>query len=74
MTQRTSRGFPDKASILSELEHGRRGAIKLCTQAKIKSPEYTKASELVQQIDEVAELLTDDPTYFHIKMAPSTPH
>jgi hypothetical protein len=63
------RGFVRKGEVLTSLKFGRDGAIQVRREAKINSPEYKAAGEVCDQIDALAELLTDDPRYFHVKMA-----
>ncbi|SCZ73427.1 hypothetical protein SAMN04488118_11721 [Epibacterium ulvae] len=71
MSQRTRRGFVKTDEVLAKLEVGRRGAIQVSTEAKIASPEYRAAQSLTNAIDNLAEILTGDPSYFHLKPATS---
>lgn len=69
MSQRSKRGFVNKIEVLEKLSAGRAGAIQTHREAKINSPEYRAASGVTEAIDRLAEELTGDPKYFHIKMA-----
>ncbi|WP_372574972.1 hypothetical protein [Ruegeria jejuensis] len=69
MSRRTQRGFVNKAEALEMLATGRSGVIKVSTQAKIKSPEYKAAQNVLSAIDVLAEKLTGDPEHFHLKAA-----
>ena len=60
-------GIVDKEMVLSELNAGRKGAIRVLTQTKISSDQYRAAYRLVQAIDDVVELLTGDREYFYLK-------
>jgi len=71
MSQRSKRGFVKKAEVLEKLAVGQAGAIQTHREAKINSPEYRAATGVTEAIDRLAEELTGDPTYFHIKMATS---
>lgn len=71
MNQRTQRGFVNKTEALEKLAAGRSGAIQVSTQAKIKSPEYRAAQNVLTAIDVLAEKLTGDPEHFHLKVATS---
>lgn len=65
MARRTARGTVNVTSVLKGLEEGRRAAIQVRTEAKISGHEYTVAFEVLAAIDNLAEVLTGDPTYFH---------
>ncbi len=69
MSNRTKRGFIKVELALERLRSGREGAIQVCREAKINSPEYRAAQGLAEAVDELAGLLTGDKGYFHIKMA-----
>jgi hypothetical protein len=56
---------------LEEVETGRKGAVRVRTQAKIHSPEYRAAGEVLDAIDRLAHELTRDPDYFHLPVAPA---
>lgn len=71
MSRSSNRGFIKKDEVLENLSVGRAGAIQTCTEAKIASPEYKAADEVMEAIDKLAGLLTGDPQYFWIKMAPA---
>ncbi|UWR62775.1 hypothetical protein [Phaeobacter inhibens] len=73
MSQRTRRGFVKKAEVLEKLSVGRRGSIQVCTEAKIGSDEYRAAQSVTSAIDNLAEVLTGDSTYFHLKPATAQP-
>lgn len=72
MSQRTKRGFIKKDEVLKQIKVGRDGALQTHREAKINSPEYRAASEVTTAIDRLAEQLTGDRGYFHIKMAPAS--
>ncbi|ERP95725.1 hypothetical protein Q669_29595 [Labrenzia sp. C1B10] len=67
------RGFINAEEVLKKLEVGRAGAIQVCTQAKIGSAEYRSANHITEAIDDLAEKLTGDRTYFHGKPATTAP-
>lgn len=69
MSGRTRRGFVSKDQVLEKLSIGRQGAIQVCTEAKINSPEYRAATDVTAAIDRLAGALTGDEGHFHIKMA-----
>jgi len=69
MSQREKRGFIKAHEVLEKLRTGREGAIQTHREAKIGSSEYRAATEVTEAIDRLAEQLTGDPRYFHIKMA-----
>ncbi|MGR3760644.1 hypothetical protein ACUXV3_11015 [Roseobacteraceae bacterium NS-SX3] len=71
MSRRTKRGFIKKDEVLEKLSVGRRGAIQVETEAKIGSPEYRAAARVIADIDDLAEALTGDSGYFHLKVAPA---
>lgn len=63
------RGYVRKEEVLTKLGFGRDGVIQVLREAKINSSEYRSATEVCQKIDALAKILTDDPAYFHLKMA-----
>lgn len=63
------RGYVKKHEVLDKLVIGRRGAVQVRTEAKINSPAYQSAGAVIEAIDQLAEQLTGDPTYFHLKAA-----
>lgn len=67
-----SRGFIRKDQVLEKLRVGRDGAKQVCIEAKINSPEYNQAQAIMEAIDDMAELLTGDRTYYYVKMAPAS--
>ncbi len=67
MTKRTSRGHVKKDQVLKKLYAGRQGAIQVHAEAKINSDEYRAASAVTGAIDNLAERLTGDDTFFHLK-------
>lgn len=67
MAGRTKRGNVKTHKILPKLADGRYAAIQVCSEAKINSKEYQSARELSTAIDNLAEILTGDLTYFHLK-------
>lgn len=71
MVRRPKRGHINKDEVLEKLEAGRSGAIQVCTEAKIYSDEYEAADKVTEAIDGLAEKLTGDDSYFHIKPSAS---
>ena len=71
MGQRIKRGFVKKEEALEKLWTGRRGAVQVQTEARINSPEYRAAGRVIEATDDLAEILTDDPGYFHLKPGPA---
>ncbi|MFY0595785.1 MAG: hypothetical protein JXQ85_05095 [Cognatishimia sp.] len=71
MTEGTklARGYINIDEVLAQLKVGRAGAVQVCRQAKINSPEYKAARGAIDQIDVLAEALTGDSRYFHLKAA-----
>jgi len=67
MTKRTQRGHVNKDQVLKKLRAGRLGAIQVHAEAKIDSDEYRAASAVTGAIDDLAERLTGDQTFFHLK-------
>lgn len=67
MTKRTQRGHVNKEQVLKKLYIGRQGAIQVRTEAKTSSDEYRAATAVTQAIDELAQQLTGDDEYFHLK-------
>ena len=70
MIQRTRRGTIKKSEVLTKLEVGRRGAVQVCTEAKINSDEYRRAGAVLTTIDDLTEELTGDRSHFHAKGYP----
>jgi hypothetical protein len=66
------RGHISKKEVLEQLGVGRRGALQVCREAKVNSVEYRAAEDVSAAIDDLAEILTGDAKYFHIKMAPTS--
>ena len=64
MVRRSTRGFIDIERVLPRLREGREGAIKVRGTAKVNSKEYEAAGEVLDAIDNLAELLTDDCRHF----------
>lgn len=69
MGGRTKRGFFDRSKALETLSVARTGCIEVRRKARINSPEYQAAGDIIEAIDRLAELLTGDPEYFWIKLA-----
>ncbi len=67
MTRRTQRGHINKQQVLKKLQAGRQGAIQVHTEAKINSDEYRAATTVTIAIDDLAERLTGDVAFFHLK-------
>ena len=67
MGKRTQRGHVSTEQVLSKLSTGRQGAIQVHAQARINSDEYRAASAVKDAIDDLAEQLTGDESYFHLK-------
>ena len=67
MTKRSQRGHIKKEQVLKKLQAGRQGAIQVHAEAKINSDEYRAATAVTGAIDELAEQLTGDETFFHLK-------
>jgi hypothetical protein len=67
MTKRTQRGHVNKEQVLKKLQAGRHGAIQVRAEAKINSEEYRAATAVTGAIDELAEQLTGEKTFFHHK-------
>lgn len=63
---RSGRGVIKTQQVLEKIEIGRDGAIQVCTEAQINSPEYAAASQVTVAIDELAGHLTGDQSYFHL--------
>lgn len=70
---RTRRGYVNVTAALEELETGRKGAVRVKTQAKIHSPESRAAEDVLEAIDRLAHELTGDPKHFHLPVAPANP-
>ncbi|MEM9573857.1 MAG: hypothetical protein AAF870_01365 [Pseudomonadota bacterium] len=67
MTKRSQRGYIKKEQVLKKLQTGRQGAIQVHAEAKINSDEYRAATVVAGAIDDLAEQLTGDETFFHLK-------
>lgn len=67
MTKRTQRGHINKEQVLKKLQAGRQGAIQVHTEANINSDAYRAATAVTGAIDDLAEQLTGDVTFFHLK-------
>lgn len=67
MTKRSQRGHIKKEQVLKKLQAGRQGAIQVHAEAKINSDEYRAATAVTGAIDDLAEQLTGDETFFHLK-------
>ena len=64
MTRRTGRGVINTKAVLLSLKEGRSGAIRVCREAKINSPEYKAAQAVTEAIDDLAEKLTGNREFF----------
>lgn len=64
LVKRTQRGSIKIDQVLMKLREGRKGAIQVCTEAKVDSEEYRAAGEVTQSIDKLAEKLTGNVEYF----------
>ena len=67
MVNRKKRGIINKQQVLDKLRMGREGALQVRGEGKIYSDEFVLAGEVNQAIDRLAENLTGDKTYFHLK-------
>ena len=64
VARRSTRGSVNKPAILERLKEGRKGAIQVCTEAKINGPEYLAAQVVTDAIDTLAEEITGDRKHF----------
>lgn len=69
MVQRTKRReMPaDIPALLGELGACRAAMIRVCTTVTPLNPAYRAASRIIDEIDQMAGLLTGDPRHFHLK-------
>jgi len=67
LARRSQRGYINTKEVLQKLKQGRDGAIKVHREAKINGPEYQAASRVTEAIDDLAEELTGDRAYFHMR-------
>ncbi|MES0884456.1 hypothetical protein [Roseibium sp. SCP14] len=70
---RTRRGHVNVSAALEELRIGRKGAVRVKTEAKIYSAEARAADDVLDKIDKLAHELTGDPEHFHTPVAPANP-
>lgn len=66
MGERTKRGVVKMAKALEKLAVGRDGAIQVCREAKINTPEFKAANHVVDSIDDLAASLTGNEQHFHL--------
>ncbi|CTQ45697.1 hypothetical protein LAL4801_04152 [Roseibium aggregatum] len=64
MSQRSKRRVIHTDQALGRLKEGRAGAIQVSTEAKIGSPEYRAAQDVLDAIDALAEKLTGNREHF----------
>ena len=69
--RRSRRGYVRKEKALIALKVGRDGAIKVCIEAKINTPEYRAAQRVSKAVDDLADALTGYPEFFWIRLARS---
>lgn len=67
MPRRPLRPSLNVHEALQNLGQGRTGAIKIGTGKGYGSPEHVAAQKVTMAIDELAEMLTGDAEYFHLK-------
>lgn len=73
MAQRSKRGFVKTDEVMQKLAQGRKGAIQVCTEAKIKSDVYQAANKTIDAIDNLADTLTGRANALHDKIRTADP-
>ncbi|MCK7615162.1 hypothetical protein [Roseibium sediminicola] len=73
MSRRSGRRLVLTGETLAKLGTGRAGAVDVMTRAKIGSPEYKRASYVLNAVDDLAEVLTGDHKHFHSRPATTEP-
>ena len=69
LSRRTRRYFGDleKQALLTAIGVCRKACIQACSKAPINEPIYRTCTLVTERIDELAEVLTGDKTYFWLK-------